>query len=499
MVNKKISAILIAIVLFVGIWTAALAANGSDSNQSSDEYGNLTSVLLNGGYAADYADGMVVFADTENSGYLTLKNTFSGNKSVINNENASYINVIGNSIFYVTSDGNGHCIVKTNLSSDREILVISNEEIKNLFVSQESMYYLKGNSVIEYVFADSTESVVYSNPQMKAFVPEEDGIYWFKEKPEESSVGTKYGVCCVDALEGTEDEPVDYDCYLFDPQLGKNVKTNINSAVQSDAAVNPDLSSLAVTAKIGDVSLPTDEYPVGSYFTDSGEGCTDHRTGVCGWEAESLCNCKSSHNGVKLKSVQCFAFARYVYNECFGEIGSVDSRTSTNIGTIPQGSVTEENFKALIRQTRPGAQIRVKYIKSDGVTISTHSMIILDWNDSGFSVLESNVDGKCGVGVRRIAFSQYLPTVLKVEYLMMPNDYPETEEETTDATTTAPSESESGSSDSTTKPEQLTQITNPSHTEPSEEVSDFYSLILMMSEKIFGFFAKLLEMLLIFI
>lgn len=481
MFNKKISALLLALVLFIGIGTAALAASKTGGEHSAEEFGNLSSVLLSGGYAADYAGGMLLFSDAENGGCLTLRNTESGRERIISTDSVSYINIIGKNIYYITSDVKEFSIVRMTLNSDRKVLVRSEKKLSNLFVSQNEMFYLKDSTVVRFNMKDGTESDIYTNPQMKAFVPNKDGIYWFKEKDVQNNQ-PRYGACSVNSYEGTEDENINYDCYLYNIELGKNTQTSLSNAIRTVNAEDEDLSSLALTAKVGEKTIPTAEYPVGSYFTDSGEGCTDHRTGVCGWEYEEYCNCKAFHNGVSLKSVQCFAFARYVYNECFGEIGTTDSKTSSSIGSIPKGSVTEESFKALIRQSKPGAHIRVRYIKADGVTVSTHSMIILDWNESGFSVLESNVDGKCGVGVRQIAYSSYVSNVISVEFFMMPDEYPSgSEEETTKPVVSTPS-------DTKTETTQTESVTNETQTSVNTDlISQIFDLLLIAAEKFLEF------------
>lgn len=499
MFNKKITALIISFVLFIGIGTAALAVSVNTDKHSAEESGNLSTVLLSGGYAADYADGMVVFSDTDNGGYLSLRNTASGRERVISSENASYINVIGNFIYYVTGSAKDFGIVRTTLSSEREVLVQSDKKLSNLFVEKDGMYYLKDKSAVYFSFADGTESVVYSNQQMKAFVPGDDGIYWFKEKPSEEAFHAGICTCSVNAYEGTEDASVNYDCYLYSPGLGRSVKTVLTDALRINGGDVADLSSLALTAKVGEKTIPTAEFPVGSFFTDSGKGCTDHGTGSCGWEYEGYCNCKAFHNGVSLKAVQCYAFARYIFYECFGEIGMTDSKTCTNIGSIPQGSVTEESFKALIGQTKPGAHIRVRYLKANGYSVSTHSMIILDWNENGFSVLESNADGKCGVSVSRISYSSYVPKVVSVEFVMMPDEYPESgEEESTDpAVPEESTEAATPDAENTTVTDSTTadSVTDESQTQTAADAdSGFADLLLMFSEKILEFFAMIVEL-----
>lgn len=488
MLSKKIIALVSVLLLLVGIGTAAFADSKLSAEQAEYDFGNLSNVLLSGGYAADYADGMVLFSDAENGGRLTLRNTGSGSERVISNDNSSYINAVGRDIYYISS-GSLFTIVKTNLNSKKEVLVSSAAKLSNLFVSDECMYYLKGSSVIRYDFSNSRQTVVFSNPQMEAFIPEDGGIYWLKEK---TSPQTYNMPCTAVSLEGTEEEVINFDCYFYNPERGESVQSNLGNAIGTAGLYKSrSVATLNLTAKVGEKTIPTAEYPVGSYFTDNGEGCRDHGTGSCGWEDESLCNCKSFHNGESLLAVQCYGYARYIYYECFGEIGNTDSETSRNIGSLEKGSVTEESFKALIRQTKPGAHIRVKYLRSNGYSVSSHSMIILDWNESGFSVCESNMDGRCGVSARRIAYSDFVSTLVSVDFIMMPVNYPETEEDSTDSVVSTPSDA--GISEPSTE---VPETTDSSVKDDDEIVTQILDILLLAAEKFIEFLVMLINALL---
>lgn len=181
------------------------------------------------------------------------------------------------------------------------------------------------------------------------------------------------------------------------------------------------LSDLRTSIVVNGVNLPTEEYPVGSYFTDSGKPCRDHRTGVCGYGSEDQCNCKAYYNGVCLRAVQCYGYANYLYYRCFGSLGyRHDSFKNVNLGTISAGNVTVENFKELIESCVPGSHLRVTYYKPDGVTISNHSLIIMDWNEEGFSACECNLDARCGVFVMRRSYEEYVPTLISVDFFSAP-------------------------------------------------------------------------------
>lgn len=181
-----------------------------------------------------------------------------------------------------------------------------------------------------------------------------------------------------------------------------------------------NLYELKTSIVVNGVKLPTDEYPVGSHFTDNGKPCRDHRTGVCGYSSESQCNCKAYYNGVCLKAVQCYGYANYLYYRCFGSLGySRQSFGNINLGSIPAGEVTVENFKELIKSCIPGSHLRVTYYKPDG-RISNHSLIIMDWNEEGFTACECNLDAGCGVFVMRRAYKEYVPTLISVDFFSAP-------------------------------------------------------------------------------
>ena len=192
------------------------------------------------------------------------------------------------------------------------------------------------------------------------------------------------------------------------------------SEPQSNALSAQSLYDLDTSIVVNGVNLPTEEYPVGSYFTDNGKGCNNHRTGVCGYASESQCNCKAYYNGVCLRAVQCYGYANYLYYRCFGSLGyRHDSFRNINLGTISSGQVTVAKFKELIEKCIPGSHLRVTYYKPDG-RISNHSLIIMDWNEEGFSACECNLDAKCGVFVMRRAYEEYVPTLISVDFFSAP-------------------------------------------------------------------------------
>lgn len=473
--------VLLMVFLFVSTVGAVPVPVDVFAYENTEGFGNLPYVLLNGGYSADCGNS-VVFADFEDNGKLCIRNTETGETKKISDKPASFINVVGNKVYFIAESGSGSEIVTLRIGFSEKTLLKSKTKLSNLFVSSEGMYYLEGSKACYYDFAKESTNCIFENEKMFAFVPQENGdICWLEKKDYVETAAYHEG------LEGTEDRDLEFSCFRFDVSKNTNTEINFGTVIAPDAvdkATSDNLNSLKLSAVIGGKKIPTEEYPVGSKFTDNGLGCTDHKTDVCGYEEEEMCNCKAYYNGTPLYAVQCYGYARYLYLYLFGYIGAPGDKRNINLGSLPEGTVTVEAFKELFRNAKPGAQMRVTYLKPDGETVSTHSLIILDWNDVGFSACEGNLDAQCGVFVKRRAFEEYVPTLISVDFFALPNNYPD--EPDGDTTTEA--------SISTT--EAATNITEVQTTEPPKNdnfdfLISFFKLIAEFFFEFFGIFIGL--------
>ena len=278
---------------------------------------------------------------------------------------------------------------------------------------------MSGGNVYSVV-PGSSASVVCAAEGYTSFIAKEGGrIYLIKENKqivETQSV-------CQHSLEGTEESETEFECFLYDTVSGTVSLSNLAEAIAPDSAyeTQDSVSTLAESITVNGVTIPTSEFPVGSHFTDNGKGCYDHRTGVCGNASEDMCNCKAFYKGTPLKAVQCYGYARYLYLRMFGDIGHEYHKWSNiNLGTIPKGNITVESFKELLKKGIPGSHLRVTYLKPDGKTISNHSLIIMDWNEAGFSACECNLDARCGVFVMQRPYSEFVPTLISVDFYCAP-------------------------------------------------------------------------------
>ena len=154
-----------------------------------------------------------------------------------------------------------------------------------------------------------------------------------------------------------------------------------------------------------DYSFPLDEYPVGSYFTISGDACTDHSNKSI-THYDGNCNCK-----VYGRASQCMGFARYASDR----YAHLTFKTSSSNGWLKQrGACAYINEKApdednldtatAVREAfaklTVGAYVRLNRL--DGETRakdSGHSFVIVKFTSNGVITYDCNVKGQCDISL----------------------------------------------------------------------------------------------------
>ena len=147
-----------------------------------------------------------------------------------------------------------------------------------------------------------------------------------------------------------------------------------------------------------------------TYFTDSGSACTHHGA-ICSYNTESSCNCKCYYNGRWLKSIQCLAYARYVQYKVYGydEANNPDRfiRIATDCPNANSYSAT--TLQNWINTAGVGAHIRTN---SHNVGYQ-HSLIVTDITSTGFTIIDANSDGKCGIAQRTYTWQSFVDAYAK--------------------------------------------------------------------------------------
>ena len=206
-----------------------------------------------------------------------------------------------------------------------------------------------------------------------------------------------------------------------------------------------DVTMSKLKVKVGNTTLPLNNYPSGSYFTKNGQPCKNHVNG------RHCSNCKPAYGGW-----ECLGFARYVYAQCFGEkcIGSNNNlklgstcASSTGkyfynvIAKTPDITKTYEksvdgyyikcadlraaSVEKVIKNAQPGALIR---LQSATDVNWGHSIVLLLVCNDGFYGYDANIEDDCGVRVAKYTWQEFVDFAKEKSWVLntvhMPYDYP---------------------------------------------------------------------------
>ncbi len=168
------------------------------------------------------------------------------------------------------------------------------------------------------------------------------------------------------------------------------------------------------------------EYPVGSYFSDTGKACTCHAT--CNYNDD--CDCINTYydpekNGeeVRLYSSQCMAFAHYMFYKLFGFVDREYSHPQNadkfySLGSLSPTQMTVANVKNLFKNVKTGANVRAT---------NKHSFIVLSTDDNGLYVYHANTGVACQVDCWYWTWEELTQKYKScgIQYVHLPVNYPE--------------------------------------------------------------------------
>ena len=410
MLKRAISLALCLIVVF-----AAFPLTVSEPISVSAEGYDFGDRILYGGYAVD------VGSDTyySENGVILRKDT-NGNITHVANVAAESLNYHSGRLYFIS----GSKIMSVELDGSRLNTIYSfSENISCLYVTDEAMLYLRGETV--YMNKSGTETELLTRSGIEGFVPEADGkIRWIEKNP---------NYVCV---EGTGDEvwsesADEYINYLSAPNTDESLDI-ITVPTYGTATYTSTGSYTGPYVQVGAVTLPLAEHMPGTFFSKNGQACTCHNTSstYC-IQSVGNCNCMRYYpTGYKdtceidLLSAQCFGFARMIFYKCFGFLDhSSNQSLYYNVGTLSSGAVTANSVKSLLMNAATGAHVRLA---------AGHSVSILDMDEDFIIIYHGNAGGDgvtsqpCVISTRRYTWEQFANAAAKgILYVNMPYNYPD--------------------------------------------------------------------------
>ena len=169
--KKLIFAVLVLLMICGFSLTAGAEGQGSLT------LGNLPEIIMNGGRMVSDEAGTIYTSDTPDGRLYVYED---GTAALLSGDQASWLNLIEDRLYYTVSVGSETVVRERNLtdgtSSD---LYRTGEEIRQLYVSSDqTLYYLSSGRICRYDLAEKTLEREQLKGTVKAFIPLETGYIY---------------------------------------------------------------------------------------------------------------------------------------------------------------------------------------------------------------------------------------------------------------------------------------------------------------------------------
>ena len=198
--------------------------------------------------------------------------------------------------------------------------------------------------------------------------------------------------------------------YQFEDQQGN----------EEEETVTEDSDSIVINGW----TLPFEDYPVGSYFTQNGGPCSCHNRGGCVSNTKSGENCirywpNKTNPQIDLRGVQCMGFARFCQWRLYGTHDYGNDKDFYNAfgKKLSAGSWTANQVKETFTEVGAGGHIR---------TGAGHSLFVISVTATGFVTYECNTSAKdCKIYTRQWTWESFYSYARSREllYYNMPRDF----------------------------------------------------------------------------
>lgn len=382
----------------------------------ADEY-DFSERILYGGLALD-VDDYIYYANPQDNDYLYRRVVGQTTGQLIYPSPVSYLNYSDGFVYFVSGDD---IIRITPEGKDSTILYSDNNSLSQLYVAQDTLYFMRDSSIIK--FDGEVSTTLLYREGLQGFRPlGENKFLLYSDNPDFIAIDQKGSEIYTETAER-------YLSDIFDLKTSDIVEY---IPIQETATFSTaPYEGPYIT--VGETTLPLQEYPPGSFFSKNGKACTCHNIPIPRYCIDSLgdCNCMrywptgiQETCEVDLLGAQCFAFARLVFYKCFGFLDHsyINPTKFYSAGSLPAGGVTESTVKELFSKADTGAHVRLSRGHSVSIfSMTEEALYIYHGNAGGDNVLSQ----PCVVSTKRYSWKEFAAYAASgIEYVNMPYDYP---------------------------------------------------------------------------
>lgn len=360
--------------------------------------------------AVDRGD-MIYYLDNDGA----LWASYTDHSTEIAPLNASQICIVGETLWYAS----GNTLSTYNLVNGATAEYTQrSQEITTFAICGDAVYYLCGDKLYcgETLLIDLATRKAPDGSSLATVcdfeLREEDLILLYLPNPHYQNEDTTPGYLLSDHN----------DTYItYQYKISADTLSPYDFETQQNASSN---ASSSEGISINGWTLPFDDYPVGSFFSQNGKACTCHVVGGCVTNTKAGENCirywpNKTNRQVDLCGVQCMGFARFCQWRLYGTHDYSNSTDFYNAfgKKLAAGSWTANTVKNTFTEVGAGGHIR---------TGAGHSLFVISVTSTGFVTYECNTNAKdCKIYTRQWTWASFYSYAGSREllYYNMPRNY----------------------------------------------------------------------------
>lgn len=414
MKNKMLTAIisgtLAIVLLFASITTFAMSISSASYAEYLSAEKSITKFYTN--------DLGFVFYIDEVSGYL-YKLDLKTKESVLILQSQVKENIEYGDRVYCILENNNVVSIKYD-GTGLKTLYQNNIAIKNLWTDGEALFFQKGNSICRYHIQSKTLDILVTSENIVYFRPFTNlEVKWTEYTDEwieyiESDKYVEDSFALYGTYIGFEGEMITYKSYDDSSKRIINLDQEIEFVDSKFSLSSIKEIPRAVSVNRGKI-IPLEEYPVGSYFSDTLTNpctCNPHGSNYC--PISGSCGCRAGINRTGGSCIQCIGFVYTAYRTIWDQ---PTADFSTFVTETPSVSFTDNSYGL--------AQLKTFFESLDwgSMTIAPkkgggqHAYMIAYVDGDRVAVYDANVNSKCDICYRFVSFEYLHETYASFGYI----------------------------------------------------------------------------------
>ena len=369
---KKIIVFILALTMIFSASSVSFAADNYTEYFSEEREFVVSENIL---------DPSTYLYSNEITGYLYSYNIDTNEEKLIYPKSVT-THYIWDGYIYCIIDGKS--IVKITVTGQNpQTILVSDEDIEQLYVNDDLIFYLSNNSIYRYHIESKTTDLMISDTKISFFYPYSNITIEYEDGGENPTIKMINGKQRSTAL--------------------LNQYTYIKNIEQRATVVN--------SAIVHGKNIPYGNYSNGKYYNNSNNNnspCSCHTDSTKPYKCSVGYNCDMCiviEDGTNNSAMQCHALGCQTYKNIWQSYVNYNGSSRLINNSV--------RAKSEFQKIPSGSMVRVHTSSTSG---ANHTIIVADVTSTGATIYEANFSGYCIVSMKHFTFSELSSRYYKIEW-----------------------------------------------------------------------------------